>query len=568
MRGWFAQELGFGRVTRSLVPRADGPTGLPLFGLVLVGYLVGSELAFRLADAADLAAVLFIPAGITVGALLRASLRQWPLVLAAAAIGELVQDLRSGLALYESLGYVAANTIEPLLAAVVLRQLIGHVDLSFRRHTFAFLGIAVAGAPTVGALIGAFTNMALGEHDFAETFAQWWLGDALGVLLVASLILAWHSTPDRNRLTGLLGIPLVAFSIAGTALVMVLTDLPLMFVVLTGVVVAGAQFGVRAVTVTAIAVAATIAVTMLFESGSLLAGTSDGMGVIIIKLKLLVFSSGGLVVAAEVYERERMTEDATRLRAEAAAEHAIVNRLQRLLLPPEHISGKNYEAYGSYHAGTSALGVGGDWYEVADLPDGRVFITVGDVVGSGAPAAAVMARLRAVMLILAARADSAADLLTEVDQHIEQVIDALGTTVWAGLYDPRTQRLSYASAGHLPGFVLRGSDDVVRLDTQVGPPLGVTPHEVKPGGVVCIEGPATVFLYTDGLVERRGETIDAGIERLEQRLRLIGQAYAPEQLVVSLIPSDHDDDTVALAVALRPDLATSPWPELQRPSAR
>jgi serine phosphatase RsbU (regulator of sigma subunit) len=205
--------------------------------------------------------------------------------------------------------------------------------------------------------------------------------------------------------------------------------------------------------------------------------------------------------------------------------------------------------------------VGGDWYEVAELPDGRVFITVGDVVGRGASAAAVMARLRAVMLILAARADSAADLLTDVDQHIDQVIDALGTTVWAGLYDPRAQRLSYASAGHLPGFVLRGADDVIRLDTQVGPPLGVTPHEPKPGGVVCIQGPATVFLYTDGLVERRGETIDAGIMRLEQRLRLIGQTYEPERLVTTLIPLDHDDDTVALAVALRPQLTgAGEWP--------
>ena len=81
----------------------------------------------------------------------------------------------------------------------MLRQLVGHVDLSYRRHTFAFLGVAVAGAPMVGGLIGALSNMALGQHDFAESFVQWWLGDALGVLLVASLILAWSSAPDRNR---------------------------------------------------------------------------------------------------------------------------------------------------------------------------------------------------------------------------------------------------------------------------------------------------------------------------------------------------------------------------------
>src|SRR5690606_18301832 len=148
---------------------------------------------------------------------------------------------------------------------------------------------------------------------------------------------------------------------------------------------------------------------------------------------------------------ERLTEAATRLRAEAAAEHAIVNRLQRLLLPPERIGGRHHTAFGPYSAGTGALGVGGDWYDVAALPDGRVFVTVGDVVGRGASAAAVMARLRAVMLVLAPRADDAGALLGQLDRHIHQMIDALGTTAWAGLYDPEREQLSYASCGHLPG---------------------------------------------------------------------------------------------------------------------
>ncbi len=533
-----------------------------VFAAVLLAYVVGSEFAFRLADAADLDAVLFVPAGVTAGALLRLHPRRWPYVLAAAATGELVQDLRAGYDAFESLGFVAANVVEPLLAALVVRQLVGPLlDLSFRRQVSIYLAVAVAGAPMIGALIGALSNAALGGEDFAETFVQWWLGDAVGVLLVGTLIVVWQSSPDRASIGGVWGIPVLVGTTAGSAAVVLATDLPLLFVALTGVVVAGAQFGARAVAVCAAASAAAIVICATFDDGRLLAGMSDGTAVIIIKLKLLVFASAGLVVAAEVFERERMTATAERLRAEAEAEHAIVRRLQRLLLPPEHIRGAHFEAFGSYLAGTSALGVGGDWYDVAELPDGRVFITVGDVVGSGSSAAAVMARLRALMLVLAARAGDAGELLTALDEHADQTIDAFGSTVWAGLFDPWTRELSYASAGHPPGFLLPAGRPVVRLVHEVSTPLGVTAGEPKSAGVIVLEGTATIVLYTDGLVEQRDESIDVSLDRLEATLRTIdGRAGYPEALVTALVPSSHHDDTVVLAVAVRPAQGARPDP--------
>lgn len=540
---------------RLLRPRSDLATGLQLFVIVFVAYAVGAEAAFRLAEESGLQAVFFIPAGVTAGTLLLTGRERWPWILAAAATAELAQDLRADIALPTSLGFVAANVVEPLLGVLLVRGITGRaVDLSFRRHTSAFLACNVAGAPFVGALVGAtVAELSDADTELLETFAQWWLGDALGVLLVATLIIVWRGAPDRNRLFGWRGLTLIGMSATGTAVVMLASDLPLMFLVLTGVVVAGAQFGVRAVAITTATVAVVIAVTMLFEDGSLLAGTSNAVGVIIVKLKLLVFMSGGLVVASEVIERERLTEAATRLRAEAAAEHAIVNRLQRLLLPPERIGGRHHTAFGSYSAGTGALGVGGDWYDVAALPDGRVFVTVGDVVGRGASAAAVMARLRAVMLVLAPRADDAGALLGQLDRHIHQMIDALGTTAWAGLYDPEREQLSYASCGHLPGFLIRHDGDVVRLDHQVAAPLGVDPTGVKPSSVVDVPGGATLVLYTDGLIERRGETIDVSIDRLHARIQAVRALRTdPERLVDSLVPEAHDDDTVLLAVSLRP----------------
>jgi len=526
-----------------------------LFALVFVGYAAGAEVAFRLADMSDLNAVFFVPAGITLGALLRSDRRLWPWVLAAAAAGEILQDLRVGLGTAEALGFAAANVVEPLLAAIAIERLVGApLDLSYRKHVGWFLTCGVAGAPAVGALIGATVGRAAGNDDFSATFMQWWLGDALGVLLVATLILVWQGgAPGRASLASPWGAALLLASVGGTVLVMAATDLPLLFVVLTGVVVAAAQFGVRAVAVTSAAVAVTIAVCLLFEHDPLLTGVSQADAVIVFKLKLLVFSTGGLVVAAEVFERVRMTEAAAASRAEVAAERVLVGRLQHLLLPPEQAGGTHFDAYGSYLAGAASLGVGGDWYDVAGLPDGRVFMAVGDVVGHGERAAAVMARLRAAMFVSAPQAADAGELLSMLDAHTDRIVESFGTTVWAGMYDPASQCLTFASAGHPPGYLIAPGRRPTRLAHPVATPLGVTPGEPKPSARLTLAGPATIVLYTDGLIERRGETLDVGLTRLERRLRFATHvATRPQRVVETLRPRTHDDDTVILAVTLRP----------------
>lgn len=522
-------------------------TGWSLFVVISIAYVAGSELAFRLADEAGMQAVLFVPAGVTAGALLRVDRSQWWIVLVAAAGAELVQDLRADLGL-SSIGFVAANVVEPLVGALAVSAAVrAPIDLSFRRHIGAFLGFSVALGPMIGGAIGGVTDAAGGD-EFLRTFLEWWLGDAVGVLLVGGLVLVWRSSPDQRPVHSPWGVVLVAASMAGTVAVLALSDLPLLFVVLTGVVVAGAQFGTRAVAVTSVAVAVTIAVWLVFEQGGVFAGMSDATALVLAKLKLVVFTSAGLVVAAEVVERERLSAAASRLQAEAAAEHAVVERLQQLLLPPEFMRGDHFDGYGSYLAGTSRLGVGGDWYDVSALPDGRVLVTVGDVVGRGAAAAAVMGRLRAVVSVLAVDAPDAGALLASVDSRIDGVLNALGTTLWVGLYEPRRARLSYASAGHPPGFVLT-TTGVFRLDGALSPPLGLAPHATKQSRDVELGHGCTLVLYTDGLIERRREILDVGLAEL-QRL-LDGMHHeTPERLVHALEPNRHDDDTVILAVRL------------------
>lgn len=528
----------------------DGLRTPLLFGLVFVGYLAGSEVAFRLADASGLSAVLFPPAGITVAALLRNPVRRWPVVLAAAAIAEVIQDLRADLGLGPSLGFALANCLEPLVGAFAVTSVVRRrLDLDVARDLWVYLAGAVALGPLVGALTGAVVDRTIGGDEFFDTFWHWWLGDAVGVLLVGSLILTWNADEPRRSTTSPLGVLLVLASAASAVALLAVSDLPLLFLVLTGVVVAGAMFGARTVAVTSVAVAATIAVWLAFEDGTLFVGESAGTALVVVKLKLFVFGVAGLVVAAEAAERERAVEAAAELRTRAAAEHGVVERLQRLLLPPERMAGPHHDAAGLYSAARSELGVGGDWYEVTELVDGRVFVAVGDVVGRGAGAAAVMGRLRAVSSALAADAPGAGELLRALEHHLRGFTEALGTTVWLGIYEPSARSISFASAGHPPAYLVTGSG-VERLAVPPNPPLGVETVDTKHEACVNVPEGSALVLYTDGLIERRREPIDTGLQRLEAALGASGTAVEPPDLVEALHVDGPADDTVVLVVRL------------------
>ena len=516
-----------------------------------VGYVVGSEAAFRFADATDLEAVFFIPSGITLAALVRTRRANWWIVLLAVAIAELVQDLRSGLSLALSAGFVLANVAEPLVgASITVAGIRRRLDLSRLWHVRSFVAGGVVAGPAVGAAIGALVDRSIAGDDLFTTLGQWWLGDALGVLLVGGPLLAIGSGADRRPLRSASGALLFVGAVALTVVVLTASDLPLMFMVLTGVVVAGARFGVRAVSFVAAIVALTTAVVFLVGDGAVMVGVSDATGLMVIELKFLVFTIGGLVVAAEMHERDLITLEQTRLQVAAAEEHRLVARFQRLSLPPEVVSRASFVAEGRYVAASSGLGVGGDWYDVAELPDGRVYICVGDVVGHGAEAAVTMSQLRVAMSVLARHVDSPSDLLAQADLVASTIPGASCSTAWVGFFDPRSGSLSYASAGHPPGFLF-SSAGVRRLGGDVAAPLTVCPGAAKPEMVVDVCADASLLLYTDGLIDRRGDTIDVQIDDIERELDLMW-ASGPVDLSAIEKFAGQTDDTVILHVALFP----------------
>lgn len=539
------------RPSRTATVHTATVRGATLFALVAAGYVLGSELAFRIADAGNLNAVVFLPAGLTLAALLVLPGRQWWIVLVAAGFAELTQDLRSGIALDESIGFVVANVAEPFVAATLIRRAIrGPIDLCRARDVYWFVAAGVVLGPALGALIGAASSNGLGGGDFWETFAQWWLGDGLGALLIGGVILAWRASDDRRSMWSIDGVSLLGGSVGLTIVVLSLTDLPLLFTVLTGVVVAGAAFGVRAVTTTSLAVALTAAITLALDDGEVIVGVSDSTGLLLIKLELVVFTVAGLVVAAEVFERDLITLARAQLERAAAEEHEFVVRLQRHLLPAVVLSGDHFDAEGAYLPASEGLEIGGDWYDAVELPDGRVFVSIGDVVGHGAEAAATMSQLKLAISVLATDAAGPAELLTLVDDVATRIPGAFCTTVWVGYYDPGTRTLQFASAGHPPGFLVT-ADAVVRLETDVSPPILVDPGGEKSAAEIVTGDLASLVLYTDGLVQRAGETIDEGMDQVAAALDDARRSGTRPIEVLETLEHDLRDDTVLFEVVLR-----------------
>lgn len=232
------------------------------------------------------------------------------------------------------------------------------------------------------------------------------------------------------------------------------------------------------------------------------------------------------------------------------AEHRAAVAFQRAALPDALPSVDGAAISARYRPATHGATVGGDWYDVLVLDEDRILLVVGDVVGHGMVAAAAMGRLRtAFQTIVPFNADPGA-MLQAVSQQVSAIPDAFCTTVVCVVLDLRTGHLTWSRAGHPPPLVL-GSDGPVLLDAPCLPPLGVSgdaparvhEHRLDPGDVLV--------LYTDGLVERRTESLDQGFRRLsvvaEQLLDLEPEDLS-DALVEALVPAEEQTDDLALLV--------------------
>jgi anti-sigma regulatory factor (Ser/Thr protein kinase)/putative methionine-R-sulfoxide reductase with GAF domain len=227
--------------------------------------------------------------------------------------------------------------------------------------------------------------------------------------------------------------------------------------------------------------------------------------------------------------------------------------LQRSLLPDRLPQVPGLEVAIRYIAGGEG-DVGGDWYDMFTLPSGWVCMTVGDVVGRGLRAAAVMGRLRSAVraYALATRSDPAA-ILDRIDRMLRQFEPGEMATAVLALLEPSFERLHVSLAGHPAPVVATGAGPATYVDMPVDPPLGISPPMSRRVTTVDLPPGAVVCLYSDGLVERRGVSLDARLGWLREAVTVRPAEDVCTTVMVQLVGDDRPTDDVALLTVRRLD---------------
>lgn len=246
-------------------------------------------------------------------------------------------------------------------------------------------------------------------------------------------------------------------------------------------------------------------------------------------------------------------------------EHQIAVTLQRSLLPDHIPSPAGTLIATRYFPGAGGTRVGGDWYDVVPLPHGQVAVVLGDVVGHGLRAAATMGQLRAALRAYAVVDPSPAAVLRRLEHllvAVGDVVEGYVATLFYAVVDPGSCELHFLSAGHPAPVLVTATGEARLLSGALTAPLGLgggprLAHQTAP----LPEG-STLLLYTDGLIERRGESLDAGLDRL------LGACSGAEpdlerlcDRIVATMTEEHtsDDDVALLALRLTGTSISRSW---------
>jgi anti-sigma regulatory factor (Ser/Thr protein kinase) len=244
-------------------------------------------------------------------------------------------------------------------------------------------------------------------------------------------------------------------------------------------------------------------------------------------------------------------------------EHDLAVGLQRRFLPEALPDVEGVSLEGHYRGGSKGLEIGGDWYGVVRRDDGVLVLSVGDVIGRGIDAAAAMARHRDAFHVHAHETSSPAEILRRMLRH--SAGGDLMITVACVALDPFTGELAYSCAGHPPPLLVE-PDGVIRLDDAASPPLGVADAQSLQESRRIVSDHATVVVYSDGLIERRGMNIDDGIDTLgaastdpatsiEDILADVSQALGPPEDDVALLVARLTGEPVPFALEAPADPA-------------
>ena len=257
------------------------------------------------------------------------------------------------------------------------------------------------------------------------------------------------------------------------------------------------------------------------------------------------------------FRKERAEQLATALN-EVAAERSrlykeqksVAQTLQRALLPElvAHVNGLEVSA--SYIPASSGVDVGGDWYDLVKINDDKALLIIGDIAGHGISATTAMASLRHSALAYASQDPNPAAVLAQLAKFVHSEGVATFGTVLCALLDREKHQITISSAGHLMPLIMEEDNETYFVEGEVGLPMGVDASFDYPETTITVRNGATIIAFTDGLVERRGESITTGLERLKHAAQMIDLPLKEllDKLFNDLSTDNNKDDTTIIGV--------------------
>jgi serine phosphatase RsbU (regulator of sigma subunit) len=278
-------------------------------------------------------------------------------------------------------------------------------------------------------------------------------------------------------------------------------------------------------------------------------------------LQVVRFDDGYIAASRDVTAIVRAEEVAREARERREVERAAIELLQAAALPARLPDHPGLCVTAAYEPADPLQPVGGDWYDVFPLPDDRLGLVIADVAGHGRAAAVFMVQVRNVFRALAAERDDPADVLQRINDvaHRLDAEEPPFVTCCYAVLDLGNGRLDWALAGHLPPLLLHADGSSRYLATRPGPPLALFPGATYTSGSTRVDEGDRVLLFTDGLVERRGEPLDAGLARLVA-VATAGSSLDAAQLVDAVVATagDRFDDLALLCIDIRHGLSPNP----------
>ncbi|TWD73004.1 serine phosphatase RsbU (regulator of sigma subunit) [Kribbella amoyensis] len=518
----------------------------------------------------------------------------WPGVALAALAVNLPISTGPVPALLTALG----DTVAPLVAAIVLERVGFRRQLDRQRDALAIVFLGALASMTISATIGAVTLLSSGAIDSGElagAWAVWWTGDAMGVLAVAPFLLCIPLFWELERWSFASWLEAAVILVLTTGLVSwtAYTDLPVLFLVLPLLGWASWRLQLRGAAPAALiasliatwsaihglgpfagvsllgqmltlqAFNATVALTSFFLAAlvtermqiarALISAAADLEGRVKNRTAELSLTSDRL--RREIHHRHETQQQLSLEEARTRREHQIAETLQRSLLPDRMPDIPGVAVAARYVPATADLHVGGDWYDVIQLRGGLIALVIGDVAGHGLQAAAAMTQLRMAVRAYAVRDPSPVAVMDGLHDLARGLPLAEMVTMLYVLYDADTGTVRFTNAGHPPALLI---DDGATwyLEGGLAPPLGVLAHWDRAEATQQLRPGATLLLYTDGLVEKRGLSIQNGFDRLLAEASGARQGDLDalcDHLLSALAENGKVADDIAL-IALRPSV--------------